>query len=117
MSEDTKLWLRFGIGAYLAYLGISGLLRPELTTGDIILRVIQLFVAVYAVWTGVNTFRHRNDPAPEPPHLEEPLLGEVEALVAKGEEVRAIKLVRERTGAALVPARDAVTAVAARTRD
>lgn len=117
MSDNTKMWVRFAVGVYLAYLGVAGLTRSGLTTGDVVLHAIQLLVAVYAVGTGVSAYRHRDDPPPPPLELDDALRGEVEVLVGKGEEVRAIKLVRERTGAALLPARDAVTAVAANAKD
>lgn len=61
-------------------------------------------------WLRAKLVELKNRPEPEPVLLAEPLASEVDALLAQGKDVRAIKLVRERTGLDLQSAHRAVMA-------
>ena len=58
----------------------------------------------------MSLFRRSQEPKPAmvPVLLPEPLASEVDELLRQDEEVKAIRLVRERTGLGLVAARNAV---------
>ena len=61
-------------------------------------------------WLRAKLVELKNKPEPEPVLLAEPLAAEVDALLAQDEDVRGIKLVRERTGLDLQTAHRAVMA-------
>ena len=64
MSPKVEVTLRFGVGALILYLGVSGLLRPELAAGEVFLRGVQLLVAGYCFWTGLGVLRRERAKGP-----------------------------------------------------